>query len=129
MTRLSGDKQELVDGLRDRDPGVTSEIEGSMYDFFLLATQSEPVLTQIVEVVPAELWALALKGAEPAVRGAVLNAMPKRQAQAFEDQMRRAGPVPLSRVVEARREIMAQVKAMADAGEIEVQLFSEAVVE
>jgi len=129
LTRLTGDKQELVDGLRDRDPGVTSEIEGSMYDFFLLATQSEPVLTQIIEAVPSELWALALKGAEPAVRGAVLNAMPKRQAQAFEDQMRRAGPVPLSRVLEARREIMAQVKAMADAGEIEVQLFSEAVVE
>lgn len=100
-----------------------------MYDFFMLSNQTEAVLTRILEEVPVESWALALKGAEPAVRDAILRSMPRRQAQSFEDLLRRAGPVPLSRVEQARQDIMAQVKALADAGEIEIQLFAEATVE
>jgi flagellar motor switch protein FliG len=84
---------------------------------------------RIIEEVPLEQWAIALKGAEPSIRDAVLRTMPKRQAQAFEDTMRRAGPVPKSRIDAARSEIMATVKALADSGEVEVQLFAETVVE
>ena len=129
VNRIPGNKQELLERLRSQDPEVAAAIETEMYDFFVLSTQSEAVLSQIIEAVPAELWALALKGAELSIRNAVLGAMPRRQAQSFEDQMRRSGPVPLSRVEEARREIMELVKAMVDAGELEIQLFSEAVVE
>lgn len=129
VNRIPGSKQDLLEKLRGHDAKIADAIETEMYDFFILSRQSEAVLTQIIEAVPAELWALALKGAEPAIRQAVLGAMPKRQAQSFEDQMRRSGPVPLSRVEEARREVMELVKAMADAGELEIQLFSEAVVE
>ncbi|HEX3138588.1 MAG TPA: flagellar motor switch protein FliG, partial [Rhizobacter sp.] len=42
LTRLQSNKQELVARLREQDPEVASEIEGSMYDFYLLASQSEP---------------------------------------------------------------------------------------
>ena len=52
------------------------------------------MLTRIIEEVDVEQWAIALKGAEPAVRDAILRAMPRRQAQNFEDVMRRSGPVP-----------------------------------
>jgi len=37
--------------------------------------------------------------------------------------------VPMSRIVQTRQEIMAQVKELADNGEIEVQLFAEATAE
>jgi flagellar motor switch protein FliG len=100
-----------------------------MYDFFILGRQSEVAITRILEEVPLEQWAIALKGAEPQIRDAVLKTMPKRQAQSFEDMMRRSGPMPLSRIEQTRREIMATVKGLADAGEIEIQLFAEAVVE
>lgn len=100
-----------------------------MYEFFMLSRQSEAVLTRLIEEVPLELWAVALKGAEPAVRDAILAAMPRRQAQSFEDLMRRGGPMPKSRVEQARAEVMAQVKTLVDAGEIQVQLFAEATVE
>ena len=129
LNRLPGDRQQLVEMLRARDPQVVSEIELSMYDFFILSRQSEATLTRIIEEVDVEQWAIALKGAEPAVRDAILRTMPRRQAQGFEDVMRRSGPVPISRVQQARRDIMAQVKTLADAGEVEVTLFAEAVVE
>ncbi|CAN5162187.1 flagellar motor switch protein FliG [soil metagenome] len=129
LNRLPGNRQQLVELMRARDASVASEIELSMYDFFILGSQTEPTLTRIIEEVPLEQWAIALKGAEPAIRNAVLQTMPKRQAQGFEDLMRRSGPVPMSRIEQARREIMAQVKELADGGDIEVQLFAEAVVE
>ncbi len=129
LNRLPGNRQLVVEALRVHDPEVVSEIEQSMYHFMLLATQSEQALMRIIEEVPLEQWALALKGAEPAVRDAVLKTMPRRQAQNFDDMMRRAGPMPLSRIEQARREIMASVKALADAGEIEVQLYAEATAE
>ncbi len=129
INRLSGDKRQMVELLRAHDAALVSKIEVSMYDFFMLSNQTEAVLTRIIEEIPLEQWASALKGAEPAVRDAILRSMPRRQAQGFEDLLRRAGPVTRSRIEQARQEIMAQVKALADAGEIEIQLFAEATVE
>jgi flagellar motor switch protein FliG len=129
LNRLPGNRASMVELLRAHDPQVVSEIELSMYDFFILSRQTEVTITRLLEEVPLELWAIALKGAEPAVRDAILTTMPRRQAQNFEDMMRRSGPVPKSRIEQTRQEIMATVKALADAGAIEVQLFAEAVIE
>jgi flagellar motor switch protein FliG len=129
LNRLPGNRQQMVELMRARDPEIVSQIERSMYDFYILSRQNEAIITRIIEEVPLELWAVALKGAEPELRRAILQAMPRRQAQGFEDTMRRTGPVPMSRVEQAREAIMNEVKALVDAGEIEIQLFAEAVVE
>ncbi|HEY5757915.1 MAG TPA: flagellar motor switch protein FliG [Steroidobacter sp.] len=129
LNRLPDNRAKMVEVLRSHDADVVAEIERSMYDFFILSRQSEATLLRIMEEVPVEQWAIALKGAEPAVRDSIIRAMPRRQAQSFEETMRRSGPLSRSRVEQARNEIMAQVKALADAGEIEVQLFAEAVLE
>jgi flagellar motor switch protein FliG len=129
LNRLPGNRAQMVELLRAHDPEVVAQIELSMYDFFILGNQSEVAITRIIEEVPLEQWAIALKGAEVSIRDAILKTMPKRQAQAFEDMMRRAGPMPLSRIEQTRQEIMATVKALADVGEIEIQLFAEQVVE
>jgi len=129
INRLPGNRAQIVELLRAHDPAVVEQIELSMYDFLILANQTEQVLTRIIEEVPLEMWAIALKGADLSIREAVMKTMPKRQAQAFEDMMRRAGPVPMSRIDQTRQEIMATVKALADAEEVEIQLFAETVVE
>src|SRR5206468_9009626 len=127
--RLPNNRAEMVELLRAHDPEVVSKIEMSMYDFFILSKQTEQTISRLLDEIPLEQWAIALKGAEPALRDALLAAMPKRQAQSFEDLMKRSGPVPMSRIEQTRREIMAQVKELADGGEIEVQLFAEATAE
>jgi flagellar motor switch protein FliG len=129
LNRLPNNRASMVELLRAHDPDVVSQIEMSMYDFFILSTQTEQTISRLLDEIPLEQWAIALKGAEPALRDALLGAMPKRQAQSFEDLMKRSGPVPMSRILQTRREIMAQVKELADNGEIEVQLFAEATAE
>jgi flagellar motor switch protein FliG len=129
LNRLPNNRATMVELLRAHDPEVVSQIEMSMYDFFILSRQTEQTISRLLDEIPLEQWAIALKGAEPALRDALLGAMPKRQAQSFEDLMRRSGPVPMSRIEQTRREIMASVKELADNGEIEVQLFAEATAE
>lgn len=129
INRLPGDRARMVELLRAHDAGIVDEIEARMYDFFILSRQTEAVRMRIAEEVALEQWAMALKGAEPELREAIVATMPRRQAQNFDAMMRRSGPVPKSRVDEVRREIMAQVKELADAGEIDLQLFPEEVVE
>ena len=129
LNRLPNNRATMVELLRAHDPDVVAQIEMSMYDFFILSKQTEQTITRLLDEIPLEQWAIALKGAEPALRDALLGAMPKRQAQSFEDLMKRSGPVPMSRIVQTRQEIMAQVKELADNGEIEVQLFAEATAE
>ncbi|HMN43155.1 MAG TPA: FliG C-terminal domain-containing protein [Povalibacter sp.] len=129
LNRVPRDRARMVETLRAQDAAVMDEIERRMYDFFILSRQTEATLLRIIESVALDQWAVALKGAEPQLREVILRTMPRRQAQAFEDMIRRAGPVPRSRIEQTRQEIMAQVKALADSGEIEVQLFDEAVIE
>jgi flagellar motor switch protein FliG len=129
LNRLPTNRGAMVELLRAHDPDVVSKIEMSMYDFFILSKQTEQTISRLLDEIPLEQWAIALKGAEPALRDALLGAMPKRQAQSFEDLMRRSGPVPMSRIEQTRREIMASVKELVDNGEIEVQLFAEATAE
>ena len=129
LNRLPANRQQMFELLRAHDPEVVSRIEDSMYDFFILSRQTDVVLTRIIEEVPLDQWAIALKGAEPAVRNAIMQTMPRRQQQTFEEIMLRVGPIPISRVMQMREAIMKQVKALVDAGEIEVQLFAEAVIE
>jgi flagellar motor switch protein FliG len=129
INRMSGDRGRMIELLRAHDPKIVSEIESRMYDFFVLSRQTETVIARICEDVSLEMWAIALKGAEPAVRDAIIQTMPRRQAQNFEGQMRRLGPVPKSRIEEVRGEIMELVKEMAANGEIDLQLFPEEVVE
>ena len=129
LNRLPTNRATMVELLRAHDPAVVSQIEMSMYDFFILSRQTEPVISRLLDEVPLEQWAIALKGAEAPLRDTILAAMPRRQAQSFEDLMRRSGPVPMSRIEQTRRDIMTTVKELADAGEIDIQLFAEATAE
>ncbi|AIO70416.1 FliG C-terminal domain-containing protein [Burkholderia oklahomensis] len=128
INRLPGDRMRMLELLRAHDPRVAAAIETSMYSFAVLSRQSDVAITRIIDVAPLEQWAIALKGADPDVFAALQRAMPRRQIQAFDDVIRRTGPVPVARVEQVRADIMAQVKGLADAGEIELRLVEEDVV-
>lgn len=128
MNRYKGDRDQMFELLRARDESLVSSIEDQMYDFFILSRQSEEVLRTLLEVIPMDEWAVALKGAEPELVQAIQGAMPRRQAQQLETINRRLGPVPISRVEQVRKEIMAIVRDMAAQGELQLQLFREQTV-
>ena len=129
MNRFKGDRTQMFELLRAHDETLVERIEEEMYDFFILSRQNQDVLQTLLEVIPLEEWVVALKGAEPELVKAIQGAMPKRQAQQMEAINRRQGPVPLSRVEQVRKDIMAMVREMSADGELQIQLFREQTVE
>lgn len=129
MNRFKGDRGQMFELLRAHDDGLVERIEDEMYDFFILSRQTEETVAALLETVPLEEWVVALKGAEPELVSAIQGAMPRRQRQQMEAISRRQGPVPMSRVEQVRRDIMATVREMSANGELQVQLFREQTVE
>jgi len=128
INRMPGDRAQVVELLRAHDPDVVSAVESHIYEFSILAHQSEATIAAILEQVPFDQWGIALKGADPAVQDTLMRSMPQRQVQAFEEMVRRTPAVPMSRVEDARREIMDQLRELANEGEINLQLLAEDVV-
>ncbi|WP_421253107.1 lateral flagellar motor switch protein FliGL [Aeromonas jandaei] len=128
LNRYQGDKEQMLSLLREHDGDMALEIEKNMFDFMTLRRQSDDTLQRLVQEIPSELLALALKNTETSFRKVVLGAMPKRMAQALEDQIQHQGSVSLRKVEQAREEIMQLVRELVEQGEIEFQLFEEPTV-
>ncbi|MFJ2975978.1 flagellar motor switch protein FliG [Kluyvera sp. NPDC087067] len=129
VNRIPSNQQELLDQLRERDESVVDDLQDEMYEFFILSRQTPMTLQRLMDEVPIDEWAVALKGTEPVLRQAIFNVMPKRQVTLLQSTTSRLGPVPVSRIEQVRKEIMQTLRQLVDEGEIQVQLFAEQTVE
>ncbi|WP_045423120.1 flagellar motor switch protein FliG [Vibrio jasicida] len=129
INRFEGDRASLMEMLKLHDENVVNEIEENMFDFMVLGRQREETMDALVQQVPLELWAVALKGADILLQQAIKRSMPQRMVKALEDDMELRGAVVLSRVQRARQDIMQMVRELDEAGEIQLLLYEEPTVE
>ncbi|NIY93229.1 flagellar motor switch protein FliG [Vibrio diazotrophicus] len=129
INRFDGDRASLMEMLRLHDEEVVNEIEQNMFDFMVLGRQSEDTMDRLVQQIPMELWASALKGAEITLQQAIKRSMPQRMIKTLEDEMQVRGAIPRSRVESARQEIMQTVRELNEMNEIDLQLYQEPTVE
>ncbi|WP_045396467.1 flagellar motor switch protein FliG [Vibrio campbellii] len=129
INRFEGDRASLMEMLKLHDENVVNEIEENMFDFMVLGRQREETMDALVQQIPLELWAVALKGAEITLQQAIKRSMPQRMVKALEDDMELRGAVLLSRVQRARQDIMQLVRELDEAGEIQLVLYEEPTVE
>jgi flagellar motor switch protein FliG len=129
VNRIPNNQQELLDQLRERDESVVDDLQDEMYEFFILSRQTPVTLQRLMDEVPIDEWAVALKGTEPVLRQAIFNVMPKRQVTLLQSTTNRLGPVPVSRIEQVRKEIMQTLRQLVAEGEIQVQLFAEQTVD
>lgn len=129
VNHIPGNPQALLDQLHARDEKVVDELKTEMYEFFILSRQSQITLQRLLEAIPLEQWAIALKGTGPVLSQALYEAMPKQQVQRLQSTSARLGALPVSRIEQVRKEIMTEVRTLAEEGAIQVQLFSERTVE
>lgn len=129
INRFEGDRASLMEMLKLHDENVVNEIEENMFDFLVLGRQREETMDALVQQIPLELWAVALKGAEITLQQAIKRSMPQRMVKALEDDMELRGAVVLSRVQRARQDIMQLIRELDEAGEIQLVLYEEPTVE
>ncbi|MEQ8408531.1 MAG: flagellar motor switch protein FliG [Gammaproteobacteria bacterium] len=110
MEKISGISADLAQSIQDQ-----------MFVFNDLAKIPDKDFQRVLREVATDRLALALKGAEEGIEEKVLQNMSSRAAEIFREDMEELGPVKVSDVELAQKEILAVVKKLADAGEIELQ--------
>jgi flagellar motor switch protein FliG len=109
---------ELMTTIRGLDSGLGDRIEELMFVFDDLAELDDRSMQTLLREVPSARLITALKGAEPAIREKIFANMSKRAADMLRDDLEVKGPVRLSEVDAAQKEVLATARRLADAGQI-----------
>ena len=109
---------ELMAAIRTQDAGLGGKIEELMFVFDDLAAIDDRSMQTLLREVPSARLTVALKGAEPAMREKIFANMSKRAADMLRDALEVAGPVRVSEVDAAQKEVLMIARRLADAGQL-----------
>lgn len=108
----------IMDKVRDADGDLSESIEELMFIFENLVDVDDRGIQSLLREISSENLVLALKGSDDAVKDKILNNMSKRAAEMLVDDLETKGPVKLSEVEMAQKEILAIARRMSESGEI-----------
>ncbi|WP_266159771.1 flagellar motor switch protein FliG [Dyella silvatica] len=109
---------ELMTAIRGQDASLGGRIEELMFVFDDLAELDDRSMQTLLREVPSARLVIALKGAESAVREKIFANMSSRAADMLRDDLEVKGPVRLSEVDAAQKEVLGIARKLADAGQI-----------
>jgi len=119
MNFISGDGEAKImkDILKD-DKALMQAIQDSMFVFETLLLSDDKSLQTLLRAVEDDLIILALKGADQELKDKLFGCMSQRAAANIQDEMEALGPVRLTEVQEAQKQIIAVARRMSDEGSI-----------
>ncbi|WP_300424656.1 flagellar motor switch protein FliG [uncultured Thalassolituus sp.] len=109
---------ELLEQIKEVDEDLGTQIQDLMFVFDNLVDVDDRGIQVLLREVSTDLLILALKGADPSVQEKIFKNMSKRAAELLRDDLDAKGPVKLSDVEGAQKEILTIARRLADAGEI-----------
>ncbi|MED5607230.1 flagellar motor switch protein FliG [Pseudomonas sp. JH-2] len=108
----------LMDAIRDVDEDLSGQIEDLMFVFDNLADVDDRGIQALLREVSSDVLVLALKGSDEGIREKIFRNMSKRAAELLRDDLEARGPVRVSEVEGAQKEILTIARRMAESGEI-----------
>jgi len=111
-------EQRIMKDISRNDRELMQAITESMFIFDNLIMSDERSLQTLLRSVDNELLVLALKGADEPLREKLFSCMSKRAAANIVDEMEALGPVRLTEVQTAQKEIINVARRMSDEGTI-----------
>ncbi|MDF3866042.1 flagellar motor switch protein FliG [Pseudomonas nicosulfuronedens] len=108
----------LMDAIREVDEDLSGQIEDLMFVFDNLADVDDRGIQALLREVSSDVLVLALKGSDEAIREKIFRNMSKRAAELLRDDLEAKGPVRVSEVEGAQKEILTIARRMAESGEI-----------
>ncbi|WP_298941125.1 flagellar motor switch protein FliG [uncultured Psychromonas sp.] len=108
----------LMDSIRESDEDMSQQIQDLMFVFDNLIDVDDRGIQTLLREVPPEQLQLALKGADELLKNKVLANMSKRAAEMLADDIEAMGPIRISEVESAQKEILGIARRLSDAGEL-----------
>lgn len=109
---------EIMDSVKEVDADLGQNIQDLMFVFDNLNAVDDRDIQTILREISSESLVLALKGADEELKDKILNNMSKRAAEMLRDDLEAKGPVRLSEVEGAQKEILSVARRLAEAGDI-----------
>ncbi|GAB4356740.1 MAG: flagellar motor switch protein FliG [Gammaproteobacteria bacterium] len=118
----------LMEEIKQIDADMGQSIQDKMFVFENLVDVDDRGIQTILREISSDSLAIALKGADEAVKEKIFSNMSKRAAEMLRDDLEVRGPVKLSDVEAAQKEILMTARRLADSGEISLGGKGEAFV-
>lgn len=108
----------MMDSIRETDEEMAQQIQDLMFVFENLIDVDDRGIQTLLRDVPQEQLQKALKGADDAMKDKILGNMSKRASEMLLDDLEAMGPVRVSEVESAQKEILSIARRLSEAGEI-----------
>jgi len=109
---------EIMEGIRETDAEMGDGIQELMFVFDNLIEVDDRGIQSLLREISSENLILALKGADEQLKEKIFTNMSKRAAEMLRDDLESKGPVRLSDVEVAQKEILSIARRMSESGEI-----------
>jgi flagellar motor switch protein FliG len=119
LNAMEKDKsKEELGKIEQADGDMHQQIKDLLFVFDNLLDVDDRGIQALLREVSSDTLAVALRGAEPEVSDKILKNMSKRAAEILKDDMEARGPVKLTDVEAAQKEIVVIAQRLADEGTI-----------
>ncbi len=108
----------LLEQIEKSDEALAARIQDLVFVFDNLIDLDDRGMQELLRQVPAEQLLLALKGTEDTLKEKIFKNMSQRAAEMLRDDLEAKGPVRLSEVEGAQKEILQTARKLAEAGTI-----------
>ena len=109
---------QLMDAIREQDEEMSQQIQDLMFVFNNLVDVDDKGIQAILREVQQDALLKAIKGADEELKDKIMRNMSKRAAEMLNDDLEALGPVRISEVETAQKEILSVARRLSDSGEI-----------
>ncbi len=111
-------EKNIFEEIKNIDDELCEEIKGKMFVFDNLLQVDDRGMQTILREAPQDKLVTALKGASTEIANKIFKNMSKRAAELLRDDLEASGPVRLTEVEEAQKEILEVALKLAEEGTI-----------
>ena len=122
------DEGPIMDQINKADEALGSKINDLVFVFDNLIEIDDRGMQELLRNVQSDRLLLALKGADEELKAKIFKNMSQRAAEMLKDDLEAKGPVKLSEVETAQKEILSAARKLAEAGTISLGGKGEAYV-
>lgn len=108
----------IIDGVSEIDSELAEKIQDLMFVFDDLSSINDKGIQMLLREISSETLVIALKGSDEAIKQKIFSNMSKRAGDMLREDLEAKGPVRVSDVEAAQKEILMIARRMQEAGEI-----------
>ena len=111
-------EKKIVEELDQANAALSQQIQENMFIFENLLQVDDRGIQALVREVTTDTLVMALKGADPTLQDKIFRNMSKRAAELLKSDLEAKGPVKLSDVEIAQKDVVTAARRLADEGTI-----------